>query len=212
MGPDHPDPSEPLNGANGSLDRSVDPVLRRRLRAGAESDGFLTFDRFMEISLYDSGRGFYNRDATRFGREGDFYTASHVHRLFGATLAAHFQQIREREGSPSRFPIVEVGPGDGTLAGDIRASLGRPPFDAASWEYILVERSSAFRAAIEARLGTPTPGEVPWRFGPSLGAIGPVRGIVLANELLDAFPFRRLVRADAGWAELGVAVPPDGPL
>jgi len=194
------------------MDRSVDPVLRRRLRAAADAEGFLPFDRFMEISLYDPGRGFYDRAATRLGREGDFYTAAHVHGLFGATLAAHFRQIRRSEGSPPRFPIVEVGPGDGTLASDIRTALQHPPAEAAGWDYILVERSAALRTAIEARLGRTEPGEVPWRFAPSLGSVGPLRGIVLANELLDAFPFRQLLKTVAGWAELGVIVPPEGPV
>ncbi|MGA7860893.1 MAG: SAM-dependent methyltransferase [Thermoplasmata archaeon] len=212
MRPDDPARPEALVGWETPLDRSVDPVLRRRLRAAADEEGFLPFDRFMEISLYDPGRGFYDRATTRLGREGDFYTAPHVHGLFGATLAEHFRQIRRTEGSPSWFPIVEVGPGDGTLAGDIRAALRRPPAEAAGWEYILVERSAALRAAIEARLGRAEPGEIPWRFAPSLGSAGPLRGIVLANELLDAFPFRRLLKTDGGWAELGVIVPPEGPV
>lgn len=210
MGPDDPvpTPAGPVGGA--SRDSSVDPVLRRRLRAAAEGDGFLPFDQFMEISLYDPGRGFYDRTSTRLGREGDFYTAAHVHGLFGATLASHFQQIRSSEGSPRRFPIVEVGPGDGTLAADIRTALRTGRVRDTGWEYVFVERSAALRAAIETRLGPPSPGEMPWRFSPSVASEGPFRGILLANELLDAFPFQRWVKRAAGWAEMGVLVPSEG--
>ncbi len=212
MGPDDSgSPRVPIPSDSGR-DRSVDPVLRRRLRGAADGDGFLPFDRFMEISLYDPGRGFYDRASTRLGREGDFYTAAHVHGLFGATLAAHFRQIRRAEGSPSRFPIVEVGPGDGTLAADIRTALPRGSTEFAGWEYVLVERSASLRTAIQNRLGRTEPGQVPWRFAPSLGSLEPLRGILLANELLDAFPFRRLVRTDRGWSEVGVIVPAEGPL
>jgi NADH dehydrogenase [ubiquinone] 1 alpha subcomplex assembly factor 7 len=212
MGPDDSDRPSPRRNGEPSIDRSVDPVLRGRLRAAADPEGFLPFDRFMEISLYEPGRGFYDRSTTRLGRAGDFYTAAHVHGLFGATLADHFRQIRQVEGNPPGFPIVEVGPGDGTLAADIRTALRRLPASAADWEYILVERSAALRSAIEARLGAAVPGDVPWRFAPSLASAGPVGGIVLANELLDAFPFRRLQSTGPGWSELGVIVPPDGPL
>jgi NADH dehydrogenase [ubiquinone] 1 alpha subcomplex assembly factor 7 len=212
MGPDDPAPTRSPEADGAPLDRSVDPVLRRRLRAAADPDGFLPFDRFMEISLYDPGRGFYDRATTRLGREGDFYTASHVHGLFGATLAAHFQEVRRDVGSPSRFPIVEVGPGDGTLAGDVRRALRSSPAAAVGWEYVLVERSAALRAAIESRLGRDETEEVPWRFAPSLSSVGPVRGVVLANELLDAFPFRRFVRTETGWAEVGVVIPEGGPI
>ena len=198
-------------GASGS-EPTVDPVLRRRLRAAAAADGFLPFDRFMEISLYDPGRGFYDRSTTRLGREGDFYTASHVHGLFGATLAAHFREVRASMDGNVRFPIVEVGPGDGTLAGDIRFALRSPIGVDSGWEYVLVERSASLRKAIFDRLGDLKPGEVPWRFTPSISSEGPIQGILLANELLDAFPFRRFLQTDVGWAELGVIIPEDGPV
>ncbi|MCI4353493.1 MAG: SAM-dependent methyltransferase [Thermoplasmata archaeon] len=190
----------------------MDPALRRRLRAAADEDGFLPFDRFVEIALYDPGGGFYDRATTRLGRSGDFYTAAHVHGLFGATLAAHFWEVWKSSGSPSRFDIVEVGPGDGTLAMDIREALLQTHPETAGWEYLVVERSAAFRAAIEAKLGRARTGSLPWRFVPSLTAVGPLRGIVLANELLDAYPFRRFMRTPGGWAELGVTVPGKGPL
>ena len=188
-----------------------DPVLRQRLRAAADSDGFLPFERYMEIALYDPERGFYDRAATRLGRSGDFYTASHVHALFGATLARHAEEIRASAGWPTPFPVVEVGPGDATLAWDIRNVLADSA-RAAGWEYVLVERSGSFRSRMGARLGPPGHGPVPWRLAPSLSALGPVRGLVLANELLDAFPHRRLQRTGDGWKELGVLVPAQGPL
>jgi SAM-dependent MidA family methyltransferase len=210
MGPNDRASSSALAGG-AAPDDPVDPLVRQCLRRAADENGFLRFDRFMEISLYEPGSGFYDRPATRLGREGDFYTAAHVHELYGATLAAHFREIRASEGSPPRFPIVEVGPGDGTLAFDVGAALDITRKDEQDWEYILVERSAKLRGAIEARLGR-APGGISWRFAPSLAAEGPLRGIVLANELLDAFPFRRFVRTKSGWAEIGVAVPEEGPL
>jgi SAM-dependent MidA family methyltransferase len=208
MGPDAPAPAD----VDRSADLAVDPVLRRRLRSAADEDGFLPFDRFMEIALYDPGRGFYDRTTTRLGRAGDFYTAAHVHGLFGATLAAHFQEVRRASGSPAHCTIVEVGPGDGTLAADIRTALQQSATGSGGWEYVLVERSVTLRAEIDRRLGPVSPGQVPWRFVPSLASEGPFGGILLANELLDAFPFRRFQKAADGWAELGVSVPVEGPL
>lgn len=212
MGPEEPAHRASPRETDSSLAQAIDPELRRRLRAATDREGFLPFDRFMEIALYAPGWGFYDRGTTRLGRAGDFYTGAHVHGLFGATLAAHFQEIRHHAGSLSRFSIVEVGPGDGTLAQDIRSALQRNPESGVHWEYVMVERSTAFRTTIEQRLGASAPGQIPWRFAPSLAAEGPFRGILLANELLDAFPFRRFERTADGWAELGVGVPPEGPL
>jgi NADH dehydrogenase [ubiquinone] 1 alpha subcomplex assembly factor 7 len=191
---------------------AVDPVLRSRLSAAADSDGFLRFDRYVEIALYDAGRGFYDRPEVRLGRSGDFYTAAHVHELFGATLAAHLREIWRGEGAPSQFQVVEVGPGDGVLAADIRAALRSTVPESAGWEYVLIERSSALRSSIEERLRASAPGGIPWRFVPSLTSLGAFRGVLLANELLDAFPFRRLERSSGGWAEQGILVSPEGSL
>lgn len=190
---------------------SIDPELRRRLQDAADPDGFLPFDRFVEVALYAPGVGFYERGGARFGRAGHFYTAPHVHGLFGATLAHHFREIRAAEGSPSRFPILEVGPGDGTLAADIRDALRGSGDAEGSWEYRVVERSAPLRAGLPNRLGPEATGEIPWRFADSVATEGPFRGIVLANELLDAFPFRRLRWAEGSWSELGVVVPNVGP-
>lgn len=212
MGPEDPAGPSPSSPREGPAELPTDPVLHRRLRAAADGEGFLPFDRFMEIALYDPGRGFYDRAATRLGRAGDFYTGPHVHGLFGATLGAHFREIRQLEGSPNGFPIVEVGPGDGTLARDVRDALTRSEADASGWEYVLVERSASLRLAIESRLGPSTSGQVPWRFASSLASMGPLRGIILANELLDAFPFRRFQSTPGGWAEIGVVVPAEGPI
>jgi len=195
-----------------AADPSLNPILRRRLRAAANTEGFVRFDRFVEIVLYEPGQGFYDRAGPRLGRAGDFYTAAHVHPLFGETLAVHFRHIRQAEGPSSQFRIVEVGPGDGTLAGDIRAALRRDSTGAAGWEYVIVERSATLRTTIQNRLGPSGMGTVPWRFATGLSANGPFRGILLANELLDAFPFRRLRKTTEGWAELGVTVPTEGPI
>jgi SAM-dependent MidA family methyltransferase len=211
MGPDLGARSSPFSHG-GAADDPLDPALRQRLRSQADEVGFLRFDRFMDIVLYEPGLGYYDRPDIRLGREGDFYTAAHVHGLYGAVLAAHFRELRASEGSPLRFPIVEVGPGDGTLAMDILHALRGSSVHEETWEYILVERSATLRSAIQVKLG-PSSGRAPaWRFGSSVGSEGPVRGIVFGNELLDAFPARRFLRTESGWAELGTLVPDRGAL
>lgn len=188
-----------------------DSVLRRRLRDASDATGYLPFDRYMEMVLYDPDQGFYDRTGTRLGRAGDFYTAAHVHRLFGATLAAHLRELRGRSGDRGHWAIVEVGPGDGTLAVDILLSLEAGGEEASGWEYILVERSPVLQAQARQRLSRAEV-HIPWRFASSLAGLGPVNGVILANELLDALPVRRFQRTAEGWAELGVTVPETGSL
>lgn len=189
----------------------VPPALRERWRGLADPDGFLPFDRYVELALYTPGAGYYARPGGRFGRAGDFYTASHVHALYGATLAGHLVDVWTALGSPEGFEVAEVGSGDGTLAGDILDALGQRLPTGAGWEYVLVERSGPFRAVTARRLAARADGgPVTWRQAASLGEEGPIRGVVLANELLDALPFRRLRRAPGGWVEEGVELAADG--
>jgi SAM-dependent MidA family methyltransferase len=177
----------------------ADPV-GARLRAAA-AGGPLRFDRFVEIALYAPG-GFYDRPVPPLGREGAFYTAAHTTPLLGATLADHLVAERARRPDRGPFRIVEVGPGDGTLALDTARAL---PAGDSRWTWSFVERSPTLRANLSERIAREGVGTaVDFEFQESVGVNGSFRGVVIANELLDALPFRRLVRRGGAWRELGV--------
>jgi SAM-dependent MidA family methyltransferase len=169
--------------------------------ADAAGGGMLRFDRFVEIALYSEG-GFYHSHESPLGRHGSFYTAAHASPLFGATLARRLCAERERLGAKRAFRVVEVGPGDGTLALDVARAL---PADGPRWRWSFVERSLSLRSLLEDRIrreGAPTP--VTFDFATSIGNEGTFVGAVVGNEFLDAQPFRRVVRRSAEWRELGV--------
>jgi len=183
-------------------------TLAERIRASADADGFLPFDRFMDLVLYDPVAGFYARAASPFGAAGDFYTAPQVHPLFAATLAA---RVRSAAGSlRGRGPVrlVEIGAGDGTLAEALLGALGP---DAGLDEYLLIERSEPLaRRALERTRVAGDLARVPVRRAVSIAAEGPTVGVVVANELLDAIPARRVRWTGERWSELGVRVGPRG--
>ncbi|MGP8077773.1 MAG: SAM-dependent methyltransferase [Thermoplasmata archaeon] len=180
------------------------PDLLARLRARADPDGFVAFDRFMDVALYAPGLGYYEREVSPLGTGGDFYTAPHVHPLFARTLAREIGSVCERLSASARVRIVELGPGDGSLAAGILEALGESRL-AASAEYVLIERSNALRRTALARArAAGEAANLPVRESASVAAEGPFAGVVLANELLDALPARRLRRTPSGWAELGV--------
>ena len=187
----------------------ADPVprgaaIRARLRAVADPAGFLPFDRFVEIALSTPGAGYYATLST-LGVGGDFYTAAHVHPVFAEAIAARIWREHVRLGRPRQFRVVEAGPGDGTLALGVLTALARELEGADPFEYVLVESSPRLRERLSERFaGSPFAQQV--RFAESIGADGPFRGVVLANELLDALPFRRLIARGGTWRELGVRV------
>jgi SAM-dependent MidA family methyltransferase len=188
-----------------------------RLRVAADASGFLPFDRFMEIALYEPAIGFYDQPRSPLGPDGDFYTAAHITPVFASTVAARIRAIRSGLRFAGPFLIVELGPGDGTLAAGIVTALGD---DAPGMEYVLVDRSSSRgREAEERVVGTRR--QIHVRRSESVGSLGPFFGVVLANEFLDAQPARRLRWDGAEWQEMGVRVrvggvdaaegPPAGP-
>ncbi|HEV8050424.1 MAG TPA: SAM-dependent methyltransferase, partial [Thermoplasmata archaeon] len=176
------------------------PEVLRRLRDAA-GDGVLRFDRFVETALYSEG-GFYDSGTAPLGTAGSFYTAAHVTPLFGAALARRLEKEAAHVPDGTEFRVVEMGPGDGRLAFDVARAL---PAKGPAWRWTFVERSDHLRTGLKSRIPAEGVGDrVTFDFAASLGERGPFLGAVVANEFLDALPFRRLVRRGSEWAELGV--------
>lgn len=161
----------------------------------------------MELALYHPEHGYYERRADRIGRAGDFYTSVSVGRLFGELLAFQFAEWASESGG-GRFQIVEAGAHDARLAADILGWLrSERPEPFAALEYGIVEPSLRRRAWQGTTLGSLAE-KVRWVADLDDFAPGGVRGVIFANELLDAFPVHRLGwDARAGrWFEWGVGV------
>src|SRR5688572_10031272 len=56
------------------------------------AQGVISFARFMELSLYCPGLGYYKRQSKQIGCQGDFYTSVTVGSIFGELLAFQFTQ------------------------------------------------------------------------------------------------------------------------
>src|SRR4029453_19235695 len=72
--------------------------------------GWLSFERFMEMALYEPGLGYYSAGATKLGGAGDFITAPEISPLFSRCLANQSVQVLEHLDGGS---ILELGAGSG---------------------------------------------------------------------------------------------------
>jgi SAM-dependent MidA family methyltransferase len=157
------------------------PSLGDRLRRRIASGGPVTFAAFMEAALYDHAQGFYSR--LRVGEGGDFVTSPHVSPVFGRLVARQVEEFWELLDRPDPFPVIEVGAGDGTLAGQVIRALDGPVRSAL--RYVAVDRSRAAREVLGNLDGV--------RVAKNLEEIdGSLVGCILANELLDNLPFHRV--------------------
>src|SRR5439155_3439568 len=165
--------------------------LQEIIRLEIAAAGSISFARFMELALYHPTLGYYERNQRQIGRSGDFYTSVSVGKLFGQLLG--FQFARWIEGlRASRRQIVEAGAHDGRLALDILTYLrAHRPALMRAIEYWVIEPSARWRKKQKETLLKFAP-HVRWFDSvESLPASG-ARGIIFANEFLDALPLNRL--------------------
>ena len=167
-------------------------ALKCRIADEIESgDGWIGFDRFMEIALYAPGMGYYSGGAHKFGAAGDFVTAPEISAAFSQTLGAQAAQIL----ALSAPQIVEVGAGSGRLAADLLLELELR--DSLPERYAILDLSGELRERQRETISHSAPhlldrvdwlDRLPERFD----------GLVLANELLDAMPVHLVVWGSGG--------------
>jgi SAM-dependent MidA family methyltransferase len=171
-----------------------------RLRAAiVECDGFLPFNRYMDLALYAPGLGYYAAGAAKLGKAGDFVTAPEMTPLYATALA---RQVAAILAVTAGREIVELGGGSGRLAADLLRALASR--EALPSRYAILEPSPDLRErqrATIARDAAPHATRVAW-----LDALpAAIEGAVLANEVLDALPVHLVARRDGAWLERGVA-------
>jgi SAM-dependent MidA family methyltransferase len=128
-------------------------TLRHRIEQEIRERGPIPFSRYLELCLYDPELGYYSRNATQFGKAGDFYTSSDVHAVFGRVLARQFEEMWRVLGSPDQIMLKELGPGRGLFAQDVLGwSEKKFPDFFRAVNYVLDERSPALRQRIETIL------------------------------------------------------------
>lgn len=174
------------------MSQELEALIREEIAAG----GPMPFARFMELALYHPAWGYYEQVPRAIGRAGDFYTSVSVGPLFGELLGFQFGEWLEALGA-GPLQLIEAGAHEGRLAGDVlgwmrahRGGLFRRT------EYWILEPSGRRQAAQQATLGE-FGDRVRWFGDWSELPTGGGRGVIFANELLDAMPVHRL-----GWDAL----------
>ncbi len=167
-------------------------ALEQKIIQKISDEGPITFERFMEMALYDPDCGYYSSGEARVGRAGDFYTSSHLHQVFGRMLGRQVEEFWEYMGRPDHFEVVEMGPGAGHLCRDMLDYLKDRDLGK-SIKYSLIERNPARRLEQEELLDEY---REMLRWFPSLDEISEMRGCLLSNELLDAFPVHLVMMED----------------
>lgn len=166
-----------------------------QIRAEINKHRVISFARFMELALYCPLCGYYEKKKDTPGRRGDFYTSVSVGPLFGEMLAFQFTEwFSTLRPQPSTLHLVEAGAHDGQLAHDILIWLqARRTELFQRTEYGIIEPSPTRQAWQRDKLA-PFASKVRWHDTHYSALWSSDFAILFSNELLDAFPVRRL-----GW-------------
>lgn len=162
--------------------------------------GWLPFDEYMRIALYEPGLGYYSAGAHKLGAGGDFTTAPEMSPLFGRCLARQCAEVLRETGGGD---VLELGAGSGRLAVDVLTALDEAGALPARYRILEVsadlrERQRGAVAALPAAIAQ----RVEWLdAAPAQGW----QGVLLANEVLDALPVSCFAWRDGEVFERGVA-------
>ena len=190
-----------------SLETAHTELLSQKIMAEISSHGgWMAFSRYMEMALYEPGMGYYSAGGHKLGINGDFTTAPEISPLFGATIVSTLLPILEglkAQGFPTQ--ILEFGAGTGKLAESILTRLHDLGFSLDRYDILeispdLAQRQEERLQHLSKELNLST--QCDW-----LSALpSNFKGIILANEVIDAIPCDAIIYQNGFWYWQGVAV------
>jgi len=175
----------------------------------ASQGGWIAFSRYMEMALYEPGMGYYSAGAHKLGVGGDFTTAPELSPLFGAAIVSTILPILEglkAQGLPAK--ILEFGAGTGKLAESILTRLNDLGFQLDGYDIIEIspdltqrQQERLHKLASELELST----KCSWLSSLTEN----FKGVILANEVIDAIPCDAIIYQNGFWYWYGVSFAED---
>ena len=145
----------------------------------------LPTDKFFRNVLYDKKFGYYSSQMP-LGEGGDFITSPKISSMFSEIIAIWIVSSWETFGKPKNFNIVELGPGDGSLANILLKSFKKfPEFNSIKNMFLL--EKSIFLKKVQRKKNLNK--DVKWIDNFNEIKKGPV--VFFGNEFFDAIPIKQ---------------------
>jgi SAM-dependent MidA family methyltransferase len=154
----------------------------------------ITFRDYMELCLYHESYGYYISGKHKIGKDGDFYTSSFIGEIMGEMIGKWIAKQCENMNGDEELFIVEWGAGTGRMAGQLLSYIyNHHPDLYQRTVYTIVEASPYHRQWIQQALAEHLDRIQLRTEKECLNEMRHKRrSLVLANELLDAFPVHRI--------------------
>ncbi len=156
----------------------------------------LRLDKFIELALYASN-GYY-LSKKPIGRKFDFVTSPEISQMFGEIIGVYLL-YHWKEKINSKFNLIELGPGNGTLFKDIVRTTKILPNFFENAEVNLIEINKQLREIQKKNLNYFRQSKIRW--SKALNFRSKLPSIIYSNEFFDCFPVRQFLSNNNQWFE-----------
>ena len=153
-------------------------------------------DKFIEMALFGNN-GYYLRKKP-IGRKFDFITSPEISQIFGEIIGVYLL-YHWKEKINSKFNLIELGPGNGTLFKDIERTAKILPNFFENADVYFIEINKELRKIQEKNLNYFKQSKIRW--SKALNFRSKLPSIIYSNEFFDCFPVRQFLNDNNHWFE-----------
>jgi NADH dehydrogenase [ubiquinone] 1 alpha subcomplex assembly factor 7 len=159
----------------------------------------LFLDQYINYCLYKFDTSYY-QSKNIFGYKGDFVTSPHISSIFSEMLAFWTFSYWDKIKKPKDLNILELGPGDGTMAKDIITTLKKRKQVNGKINYFFLEKSKYLKKKQKEKLIHLN--NIYWI--KNIKDFQKNNLVILSNEFFDALPVKQFIKKKNKWLEKGV--------
>ena len=163
----------------------------------------LSLDKYIWKNLYNKKSGYY-MTSNPFGANGDYVTSPNISILFSEMIAIWIILFWEKLKCPTKFNLIELGPGNGEMISQILKTFEKFPLIKNSCNINILEKSSYLKKLQKKKLKGKN---IKWL--KNLNEIPNDPNIFIANEFFDTLPIKQYLKKEKKWYERNVELSQD---
>ncbi len=155
----------------------------------------IRLDNFINHALFSKNGYYFNKNP--IGRKNDFVTSPEISQMFGEIIGLYLYYTWQSK-IKSKFNLIELGPGKGTLFNDIVHSVSNYPDFLKQANIIFIEINKQLIKIQKNNINKSKYRNMKWQ--KKIDFKSNIPTIVYSNEFFDCFPVRQFILKDM-WYE-----------